>query len=250
MAGNFITSYLLKNNLQGNTVMGTGNLLPAAMTTLTNLLGNVGNKTTYELYKEQAKSYVDTARENVKILDEQEAIELRNLRYKNKILRGQDMVSVGAKGGNMTGSNLDIMIQKEKVRLMEEATVQGNYANKRLAEMHNGLTNAANTYGSMRARAGMDKWNIWGSIMKGLEVYVDQSVKDAVTIASNNAKDRNMRTEIGFQMASYNALYGSDYTDKVKQVVLNDTEDKYGDLAGILGTGNTAATSLNNVQFK
>ena len=41
-----------------------------------------------------------------------------------------------------------------------------------------------------------------------------------------------------------------DYTDRVKQVVLNDTEDKYGDLAGILGTGNTAATSLNNVQFK
>ena len=53
-------NYLL-HNLFGNWNAGTWNVLPAVLTTWSNLLNTQGNKTSYELYREQAKNYKETA---------------------------------------------------------------------------------------------------------------------------------------------------------------------------------------------
>lgn len=158
---------------------GTMNFLPAALTTLSGLLSTPVNETEYELYRKQAQEYVSNARENAKLIRQKGEIDLRNLRYKNKLERGEDIATVGARGGKMSGSNLDVVLQKEKVRKMNEAVVEGDSITRSLIEMTNGYRRAASVYGTMAAKAEADKTAVWGHIMKGLTQYVASTAQDA-----------------------------------------------------------------------
>ena len=155
------------------------NFLPAALTTLSGLLSTPVNETEYELYRKQAQEYISNARENAKLIRQKGEIDLRNLVYKNKLERGEDIATIGARGGNMSGSNLDVVLQKEKVRRMNEAVVQGDSITRSLMEMSNGYTKAASVYGTLSAKAKADGVNVWGNIMKGLTQYVASTVQDA-----------------------------------------------------------------------
>ena len=118
------------NNIMGNNQASTWNVLPAVLTTWSNLLANQGNKTQYELYKEQARSYIDTARQNSELIKNQGEIALMSMRQKHKLERGNDIVRVAARGGNMSGSNLDVAVRKEKIRKMNETILKANYTNQ------------------------------------------------------------------------------------------------------------------------
>lgn len=180
-------NYLL-HNLFGNWNAGTWNVLPAVLTTWSNLLNVQGNKTSYELYKEQARNYIDTAEKNAKLIEDQGAIALRNLQYKNKLQRGNDVLRIAASGGNMSGTNLDIVARKEKIRAMNEMALKGNYQNQIMMELSNGYRKAAMTYGELAAKAGADKVGALASILKGLEVYVGLSVRDAKVQSEKTAQ--------------------------------------------------------------
>lgn len=156
----------------------TNNFLPAALKTLSGILGTTASQSQYDLYKQQAQEYVNAARENAQIIKEEGAIALRNLQYRNKLERGIDVATVGAKGGNMSGSNLDVVLQKEKVRRMNEAVVHGDTINKSMIEMANGYRKAASAYGTLAAKADADKWNIWNSVLSGVSMYVGLTVDD------------------------------------------------------------------------
>lgn len=194
MVDSFLT-YLFRNPV-GSNQLGTANVLPGVLTTFSNLLGIYGNETQYSLYKQQGQQYITAAKENAELIKQQGEIALRNLEYKNKLGRGQDVVAVAARGGNMSGSNLDVMVQQEKVRKMNENVLKGNYANQAMLELSNGYRQAASVYGQLRAKASSDKWATWASIFKGVEVYIDSAVKDAKVSAqiqqySNKLDDLN-----------------------------------------------------------
>jgi hypothetical protein len=185
------TSYLF-NNPMGNWSQGTWNVLPAVLTTWANLVESSGNKTQYELYKQQARDYINTAEMNADLIRKEGAIALRNLEYRNKIDRGADIVKVAAAGGNMSGSNLDVMIQKEKVRKMDEQTIRANYANQALTAIYNGYNQAANTYGVLSAEATKNKYSALASILKGVQRYVTSSVEDSKVATQNRVlKEQN-----------------------------------------------------------
>lgn len=178
------TNYLF-NNPMGNWSQGTWNVLPAVLTTWANLVESSGNKTQYELYKQQAQEYINTAEMNADLIRKEGAIALRNLQYRNKIERGADVVKVAAQGGKMSGTNLDVMVQKEKVRKMDEQTIRANYANQALTAIYNGYNQAASTYGTLRAEATKNKYSAWASVLKGVQRYVASSVEDAKVATQN-----------------------------------------------------------------
>lgn len=169
----------LFNNPMGNWNAGTWNVLPAVLTTWSNLLAVKGHESEYALYREQAKNYKETARMNAELIKSQGEIALRNLVYKDKLERGADVARLGATGGNLSGTNLDVLVQKEKVRKMDEQTLRANYAQQAMLEVYNGYTQAANVYGTMAAKAQGDKYGVWASVFKGLETYVGLSMRDA-----------------------------------------------------------------------
>lgn len=173
-----VTKYLF-NNPMGNWNAGTWNVLPAVLTTWSNLLAVKGHESEYALYREQAKNYKETARMNAELIKSQGEIALRNLVYKDKLERGADVARLGATGGNLSGTNLDVLVQKEKVRKMDEQTLRANYAQQAMLEVYNGYTQAANVYGTMAAKAQGDKYGVWASVFKGLETYVGLSMRDA-----------------------------------------------------------------------
>lgn len=186
-----LTSYLFDNPM-GNWNQGTWNVLPAVLTTWANLVESGSNKTQYELYKQQARDYINTAEMNADLIRKEGAIALRNLEYKNKIDRGADIVKVAAAGGNMSGSNLDVVIQKEKVRKMDEQTIRANYANQALTAIYNGYNQAANTYGVLSAEATKNKHSAWASILKGVQRYITSSVEDSKVATQNRVlKEQN-----------------------------------------------------------
>lgn len=176
---NNLLKYIGNNNWFGNTQAGTWNVLPAVLTTWSNLFSTQGNQTQYELYKEQAREYQEQAKLNAELIRNKGEIALRNLVIKDKKERGRDVALVGAKAGNMSGSNLDVIIEKEKMRKMDEVTVKADYTNQAMLELLNGYKQAASTYGVMRAKANADKTSAFASILKGLEVYTTLQVRDA-----------------------------------------------------------------------
>lgn len=196
-------NYLL-HNLFGNWNAGTWNVLPAVLTTWSNLLNTQGNKTSYELYREQAKNYKETAEQNAKLIEQQGAIALRNLQYKNKLQRGNDVLRIAVSGGNMSGTNLDIVARKEKIRAMNEMALKGNYQNQIMMELSNGYRKAAMTYGELAAKAGADKYGALASILKGLEVYVGLSVRDAKVQSEKQAQK---------EVIDYDYQAATDYTN-------------------------------------
>lgn len=192
------------HNLFGNWNAGTWNVLPAVLTTWSNLLNTQGNKTSYELYREQAKNYKETAEQNAKLIEQQGAIALRNLQYKNKLQRGNDVLRIAASGSNMSGTNLDIVARKEKIRAMNEMALKGNYQNQIMMELSNGYRKAAMTYGELAAKAGADKYGALASILKGLEVYVGLSVRDAKIKSEKQAQK---------EVIDYDYQAATDYTN-------------------------------------
>lgn len=213
-------------NLAGNWNAGTWNVLPAVLTAWSNLLQLGPNKDSYSLYKQQARQYVTAAKENAKLIESQRDIALRNLRYKNKLIQGDDIVRAAASNLNMSGSTLDLLVRKEKIRKMNEQTLNANYTNQAMLEMVNGYRQAASAYGSLAAKAGADKWAAWASILKGVETYVSLQVRDAKVKSAVDAgyqRNEDYREEM---ILDQNRRYGEKPAKKIQakneDVMLNN----------------------------
>lgn len=167
------------HNPMGQWGSGTWNVLPAVLTTWSNLLGSQGSKSSYQLYKEQAKDYVSTAKQNAELIRNKGEIALRNLVYRNKLERGNDVLRIAASNAHLSGSNLDMLVRKERIRKMNETTLKANYNNQIMMEMVNGYRQAGQTYLTLAGKAQGDKYSAFAAILKGVETYVGLTVRDA-----------------------------------------------------------------------
>ena len=241
--------YIMKN-LFGNSQAGTWNVLPAVLTAWSNLLSTSPNKTSYELYREQAKNYKDTAERNAELIKKQGAIALRNLQYQEKLQRGNDQLRIAASNSKMSGSNLDVVVRKEKIRMMNELALKANYQNQMLMELQNGYNKAAITYGELAARAEMDKKSPWLALVKGIETYVGLQVRDGKVASqlANQEKAIDYAHQAEYKRQDYE--YGStkkrgqlsgdgkDYSNN--QSIINP------DMIAALPENTPASLSLNN----
>lgn len=206
-----------KNNPMGSTTMKTWNVLPAVLATWSNLLVNKGNESSYALYRQQALEFIHNAEENAELIKSRGEIELRNLVYKHKLEQGEDVAKLGARGGNLSGSNLDVLVQKEKIRKMDEQTVRAGTGVAAMQELVNGYRQAYSTYGTLRAHATSNKYAAWASIFKGIETYFGLQNRDY-----ENIKKREEALRIQQANQEADALY---------------KEKMYGDPAKVVGYG-------------
>lgn len=223
-----VTKYLFHNPM-GNWNAGTWNVLPAVLTTWANLIGAKTPDSEYALYREQAKNYKETARMNAELIKSKGEIALRNLVYRDKLEKGADVSRLGATGGNLSGTNLDVLVQKEKVRKMDEQTLKADFAHQAMMELYNGYGRAADVYGTMAAKATGDKYNVLGALFKGLEVYTQLSMRDADKenrIIEGRRKEQYRRTNI-------DVVYRDDITrinadsNKVEEIKPYNHQDDY-----------------------
>lgn len=249
MAEQSFSNYLA-HNLFGNSKAGTWNVLPAVLNTWSNLLANKGNQTSYELYRQQARSYIDTAKDNAELIKNQGAIALRNLQYKNKLERGNDVVRVAAGNGKLSGSNLDVLVRKEKIRKMNEQTVNANYTIQAMLELTNGYRKAANEYGTLAAKAGADKYAALASILKGVETYMGLTVRDAKV----QSKEVNAREQAQYKVSAekdnidYEYGTGKYQKPKIPENLMSGDGKDYSSNEAIILNRDSVASSYN-IQF-
>lgn len=199
----------LKNNIPGNTSAGTWNILPAVLSTWSNLI-QLQNQTSgdmYEQYRQQAKSYVDAAKKNAQLIENQGKIALRNMEYKEKLERSNDVLRVAASNLNMGGTYLDVVVRKEKIRKMNEMALRANYTNQAMMELDNGYRQAAQAYGTMYQNARSVKWGVLNSILKGIETYTGLTARDANVQNNIAAQSINIDNAYNTQMGNLKYLY-------------------------------------------
>jgi len=203
----------LGRNLPGNTQAGTWNVLPAFLSTWSNLiaLNNQVSKDSFALYQQQAKDYIETAKKNARMLEKKEAIELRRLEYKEKLERSNDVLRVAASGSNIGGTHLDVVIRKEKIRKMDEMALRANYTLQSMMELDNGYRQAAQTYGAIYQQARNVKWGVLNAILKGVETYTGLTMRDAKIQNSLAATNQKINIE--------NALRNADIDYDYKGIV-------------------------------
>ena len=169
------------SNPMGNTKAGTWNVLPAVLSTWSDLI-QLQNQTapdTYALYKKQAKEYIAAARRNAALIEKQEAIAIRNLQYQDKLERNNDVLRVAISNSNIGGTHLDVVVRKEKLRKMNEMAVRANYANQAAMELDMGYNRAAQVYGTLYQTGRNVKWGVLNAILKGIGTYTSLTTRDA-----------------------------------------------------------------------
>ena len=169
------------SNPMGNTKAGTWNVLPAVLSTWSDLI-QLQNQTApdmYTLYQKQAKEYIANARKNADMIKKQETIAIRNLQYKDKIERDNDVLRVAASNSNIGGTHLDVIVRKEKLRKMNEMAVRANYANQAAMELDMGYNKAAQVYGTLYQTGRNVKWGILNAVLKGIGTYTALTTRDA-----------------------------------------------------------------------
>lgn len=199
----------MKNNIPGNMAAGTWNILPAVLSTWSNLiqLQNQTSKDSYSLYKQQAKEYVDAAKKNAQLLENQGMIALRNMQYKEKLERANDVLRVGASNSNLGGTHLDVIVRKEKIRKMNEMALRANYTNQALMELDNGYRQAAQVYGTMYQNAKTVKWGVLNAVLKGVEAYTGLTMRDARAQNQLSVMNQNIDNTFDTYMADLRYQY-------------------------------------------
>ena len=226
------------------------------LTVATSLLSNVASATTYDLYKQQEQEVVRTALVNSKKIQAKGEVELRNLQYQHSQQIGKAINTVAGAGGNLSGSNIDVIMQKKKFALMDEATVQINTSNAAHEVMREGYLSAANYAMQAKIRAQTDKIAAVGALLKGVQTYfkdenadrAEQARRKAITTVEDNRVDSVLNDII----SQYGAGYAGDedlnqaYKDQVKtQLKTNPDNPKI--RSGLIGDfDDGSATDINS----
>ena len=199
----------LKSNIPGNTSAGTWNILPAVLSTWSNLiqLNNQVSDDSFALYKQQAQQYITTAKKNAQLIENQGAIALRNMQYKEKLERANDVLRVAASNSNLGGTHLDVIVRKEKIRKMNEMALRANYTNQALMELDSGYRQAAQAYGTMYQNARNIKWGVLNSVLKGIETYTGLTTRDAKVQNHLATVKQNIDTDFNNNMVNLKYQY-------------------------------------------
>ena len=242
------TKTIFKNPM-GSNKAGTWNVLPAVLSTWSNLiqLQNQTASDTYSLYKKQAREYITNARKNADLIKKQEAIALRNLLYQDKIERDNDVLRVAVSNSNISGTHLDVIIRKEKLRRMNEMAVRANYENQAAIEMNQGYNQAAQAYGVMYQTGRNVKWGILDAILKGVGTYTSLTGRDAKVVQNIDLAKESLNVKKALDAAQdayyYNGVVPTRVTPSLS---LNNTVES--DNTRLSGDGIDYSNNLNVIQ--
>lgn len=177
-----------------------------------------------QYYQRQEQEYIRNAEEQARRLQLKGDIALRNLRYEHKLEQGTNEIAVAAAGGNLSGSNLDMLAQNHKYNVLDERTQQIETLWAVSDAKRSGFVNAISTAGNAQATAYKSQSNAW----KALANYV-QGVSSGL-LADKRADDTNKsRAQIAIydyqRGQEFNNWYYNDSLLDMDTLKINNTPD-------------------------
>jgi len=183
-------------------VFSQNNFLDSMLETLSMTMKSTTPKSVYELYKEQEQQTIQAALINSERIKAQGEIELRNLQYKHSIQRGADVTRVAAAGGNLSGSFLDVLMQKAKFQTMDETTVSLNTSNAMSQVLRDGYLTAATYAMNAKIRAEGDKRATAGAIIAGVQKYFKNDQLERI----EKARQEKMNSILEYRDTAFSSL--------------------------------------------
>ena len=243
------SGFSLSNILQSLTSFDQGgktltNMMSGSLSTAWGILETSTPDSVYDLYKQQEAAVVNSATLNARRIRAKGEVELRSLEFNHAQSIGSDIVKVAAGHGNLSGSTLDVLMQKEKFQMMDEATVKTNTEVSAYEVMREGYMNAANYAMNAEIRAQGDAKAIAGAFVKGLGTYFGAEERDRLEAARQSnlttAQDKKQRRLVESMVSDYGLGYPGDpvlqeaYIDQTKtQMDTNSSNPKL--RSGLLG---------------
>lgn len=211
MSKGFSLFDILKGKSSVNTT-GT-NAVAAGLSFAASLFESTTPTSVYELYKQQEQAVIDTAISNASKIRAKGEVELRNLDYTHRIQRGADVTKVAAAGGNLSGSFLDVLVQKAKFQMIDEATVKTNTEMTALETLREGYMNAATYAMNANLRAEGDKRAIALSLVRGVQTYLKGAFADKQASKQQDSADQILQNKRDIALDSLIRNYGLGYPD-------------------------------------
>lgn len=243
------SGFSLSNILQSLTSFDQGgktltNMMSGSLSTAWGILETSTPDSVYDLYKQQEAAVVSSATINAQRIRAKGEVELRNLEYAHAQAIGEDITKVAAGHGNLSGSTLDVLMQKEKFQMLDEATVQTNTETSAFEVMREGYMNAANYAMNAEIRAQGDAKAVAGAFVKGLGTYFSAEERDRLEATRQadltKSQDAKQRRLVESMVSDYGLGYPGDpdmqeaYIDQTKtQMDTNSVNPKL--RAGLLG---------------
>lgn len=230
--------------------------LQGNLVTAQSLLSSVSSSVTYDLYKQQEQQYIQNALVMAKRQKAAGEVELRNLEYTHTQQLGKAINTVAGAGGNLSGSALDVIMQKKRFAIMDESMVQINVSNAAHEVVREGFLNAANVAMQAKARAEADRFSAVGSMLRGFQKYFNVSNKTAAeterqrVITEETNKQYNMLQEdllSQFPRKPYgsDSLLNEAFIDQEKQTS-ELSIDKHKPNSGLIGDFSADTLSINS----
>lgn len=162
----------------------------AGLTALRSVAALPSSGRLYEFYKAQERSAIQAAKATAKSIQMKGDIELRNLKYLNEQKLGKELTKVAGKRGNLSGSNLDVIMFEQKQQLMDQTTLQSKYDMQAANVIRNGYLNSVNLALQARTQAGTDKLRLLGAVLNGVDKYFALDAKEDVNQINRDVQQR------------------------------------------------------------
>lgn len=192
----------------------------AALTALRGIASLATSGKIYDYYKLQERSSIDAAKATAKSIQMKGEIELRNLQYVHEQKTGKDIAKIAGKRGNLSGSNLDVVMFEKKQQLLDQTTVQNNYEMQEANIIRNGYLNSANLALQASAKAGTDKLRLVGALLQGVDKYYALGAKEQVTQMN---RDVQQRTRVDSMIHDYER-----FKEKAGSMFKDPAQTQYG----------------------
>jgi hypothetical protein len=191
----------------------------AGLTALRSIAALPSSGRLYEFYKAQERSAIQAAKATAKSIQMKGDIELRNLKYLNEQKLGKELNKLGSKRGNLSGSNLDVIMFEQKQQLMDQTTLQNKYDMQAANVIRNGYLNSVNLALQAKTQAGTDKLKLLGAVLNGVDKYFSLDAKEQVNQIN---RDVQQRVYVDQEIARYKS-----YKGKAQGMMVDPAQPKY-----------------------
>lgn len=232
----------------------------AALTMMRSLLSLPLSGKLYSYYKAQEIDSINAAKKTADSIRTKGEIELRNLRYQQEQKRGANINRIAGKYGNLSGSNLDVLMFQQKQQLLDQTTVRNSYEMQASNVVRNGYLTSANLALQVGARYTNDNLRFVGAILQGIDKYYALGSKEQIADINRYTRKRTYVDNLIARQDAYKQQIGAGYIEpgedtNALKITSSDTRINSAissPLSGLLSTTQDFQGSnkaLNYIQF-
>lgn len=167
------------------------NILNASITGLFSALGTLGatlsTRKLMNYYKRQEGLYIENANEQARRIQLKGDIALRNLQIRHAMSQGKSELAVAAGGGNLSGSNLDKLVNNYKYDAMDERTSSIQTLWEKSNVQRDGYIRSIQMASQAQTLAYKNRTNALAALGKYMSTSISALLKDKQFAMAQNA---------------------------------------------------------------